>query len=164
MQQTPLDADALWQFSLGHYRQPQVAETCLRLQHHHQLNINLLLLLLWLLQHRVALASDNLSQLVEAAAPLQQRYLSPLRHLRAQLKTDPTLTAEQSQSLKAVLLHAELQFERQQQQHLLQAVRLSYTAGDSAASQLNRYLTEYGGLQGQTLQDALAALQAHVCE
>lgn len=63
-----LTPESFWQFSLDWYARENIAAVCLRLQDDYKVNVNLLLLLCWCLQHRVLVTLPQWQQLASAIA------------------------------------------------------------------------------------------------
>jgi uncharacterized protein (TIGR02444 family) len=81
-----LPSSAFWRFSLDFYQRPDVATACLALQDRHRVDVNLLLLAIWLgtVGHRLdPAAGRHLSRL---GAHWQRPLVTPLRRVRRRLK------------------------------------------------------------------------------
>ncbi len=103
---------SFWQFSLGFYRQPAVAQACLMLQDEAGVDVNLLLFLLWQATQRRALSEVDVRAIEQHIRPWREATVIPLRAIRRALKSPPALvqagTAEAYRSrIKAVELEAE---------------------------------------------------------
>ncbi len=101
-----------WRFSLRFYRQPGVADACIALQDGCGVDVNVLLLFLWLATMRrrvpVAIAQAVCAQ----ASPWRDDVVAPLRTLRRRLKdgswlVDHSATEFFRTRIKAVELEAE---------------------------------------------------------
>jgi len=109
------DSTDLWQWSLALY--PAIKSIALEWQDQCGVNVNLLLLLLYLQRRQQLLSVDDLQQLQNAVALQQQRFTIPLRQLRRQL---PAHLPEQAAiDFKQQLLQAELCSEQLEQQQLI---------------------------------------------
>src|SRR5471032_958989 len=107
------DAAELWAFSLEFYARPGIAETCLRLQDAHGLDVNLLLLCCWLgSSGRGRLSEADLAAAEARAAQWRQAVIVPLRAIRRALKP---MNAALYEAVKRV----ELDAEREEQSLLL---------------------------------------------
>ncbi|SEB00803.1 TIGR02444 family protein [Alkalimonas amylolytica] len=104
-------AEQFWQFCLQCY--PGMQQPLLSLQDELGANINLLLLLLYAEQQHWHWSVAEIAQLHQAVLPANQQVTLPIRQLRRQLSTEPTI--------KAALLKAELAAEQLEQQALLAA-------------------------------------------
>src|SRR5215470_18430312 len=80
-----------WRFSLGFYRQPGVADACIRLQEEAGVDVNLLLFLLWHARQAQCLTAAEVAELDRRTAPWREQAVIPLRGVRRALKTPPPL-------------------------------------------------------------------------
>jgi len=108
-----------WRFSLGFYRRPGVAEACLALQDRCGVDVNLLLLFLWLATLRKRLPPQAAGTVCARAERWREDVVKPLRAVRRRLKeashlVDPA-AAEAFRTRVKVL---ELESERLQQEAL----------------------------------------------
>lgn len=78
---------AFWRFSLRFYALPDVAPACLALQDEANVDVNLLLFLLFLADNGRAVTRDDVTRLDAAIAPWRSQVVEPLRSLRRRLKT-----------------------------------------------------------------------------
>lgn len=109
-----LSVSRFWDWSLALY--PQIKPLCLAWQDDYGLNVNLMLLLLYLQQQQRPLTTRQLQQLIAALAP-QQAFTQQLRQLRRQLPAH--LAAADAARFKQQLLQAELCSEQLEQQCLI---------------------------------------------
>ena len=81
-----LPSSAFWRFSLDFYQRPGVAAACLALQDRHRVDVNLLLLAIWLgtVGHRLDPAAGR--YLGRLGAHWQRPLVTPLRRVRRRLK------------------------------------------------------------------------------
>lgn len=133
---SPIDL-SLWRECDTLYMEHQAF--CLQLQDEHQLNVNLLLLALWLDKHRYSLASEHWQALQQQTLAWEQKLLLPYRQLRRQSKT--ILEASEYQQM----LDAELMLERKSQAiilNILQSVSVVplTNTGKEVHDNLCRYL------------------------
>jgi uncharacterized protein (TIGR02444 family) len=99
----------LWDWVLGAYERPGVAETCLKLQDEHGQNTSLLL---WALRARPA-AGAALDRAAKVARAWDETVLHPLRTVRRQLKAPcPPVEDLAREGLRADVKAAELRAER----------------------------------------------------
>ena len=91
MSRVPVDAGAwprelFWDYSVALYGRPGVEAACLELQQRHRIDVNLVLLCLWLGERGTALDGEALARLCHAADRWQLEVVRPLRTLRRRLK------------------------------------------------------------------------------
>lgn len=106
---------SLWQDCDAIYMQHQAS--LLALQDDHQLNVNLLLLAIWLDSHHQLLASSDWQQLQQSLLEWEQRLLLPYRRLRRLSK------AALEQAEYQQMLDVELMLERKSQAKILAALK-----------------------------------------
>ena len=78
--------EAFWDYSVALYTRPGVEAACLELQRRHRIDVNLVLLCLWLGARGTALDGEALARLCHAADRWQVEVVRPLRNLRRRLK------------------------------------------------------------------------------
>lgn len=112
---------------------------CLQLQDDHQLNVNLLLLALWLDKHHYSLPEPQWQTLQQATLAWEQKLLLPYRQLRRQSKT-MLETDEYQQMLKL-----ELVLERKSQAMILKALQsmLVKVGVNTNNANLSHYLAQF---------------------
>lgn len=105
------DSD-FWNFSIDFYARAEVEKHCIDLQAQHQLNVNLVLLALWVSsKQRAILSVSQWQQLISVALPWQE-IIMPLRKSRQFIK-DATIAwpkefqTETRQSISEIELNAE---------------------------------------------------------
>ena len=98
-----------WQFTIKLWQHIEIRQILLELQDSRGLNINLLLLMLWLAKHNILVSEEQLLLLRAITEPLDDEILQPLRQLRKALKTFPGIPDELYQSAQ----HLELALEKQ---------------------------------------------------
>jgi uncharacterized protein (TIGR02444 family) len=91
MSRVPIDGGAwprelFWDYSVALYGRPGVEAACLELQQRHRIDVNLVLLCLWLGERGTALDGEALARLCHAADRWQLEVVRPLRNLRRRLK------------------------------------------------------------------------------
>lgn len=102
-----------WDFALAVYGRPGVPETCLALQDGLGLDVNVMLVALYLDSHGVALTPERIAALDAAVAPLRERVVAPLRAVRREAKGetfgagDPAPAEAVRQAIKKAELMAE---------------------------------------------------------
>ncbi|ORT50811.1 hypothetical protein ST37_07925 [Vibrio sp. qd031] len=110
-----LTLERLWQFSLQYYGDRRIKDACLKLQNLYGGNVNLLLLLKWLDEQKLALNKQDLVAL-NRALQRSETLLIQYRELRRQLKK------EVPDSLYRESLQFELLLEKQQQSDLVDCI------------------------------------------
>jgi len=128
-----------WRFSLGFYALPEVAPACLALQDEAQVDVNLLLLLLFLADGGRAVTRDDVAALDHGIAPWRAEVIEPLRALRRRLKTGVgDVTAATSDAFRNMVKKVELEAERLEQGRLENAASgLGKPAPREAAARAN---------------------------
>ena len=141
---------AFWRFSLRFYALPEVAPACLALQDEANVDVNLLLFLLFLADGGYAIGREDVARLDTVIAPWRTDVVEPLRALRRRLKTGvgdiPPATSE---GLRNTVKKVELEAERLEQARLENhALKLGKTAAreDAARTNLAAYEAYLGGL------------------
>src|SRR5204863_9624677 len=76
-----------WRFSLRFYSRPSVAAACLALQDEAGADVNLMLFLLFLAEHKRQVAREDIARLDGTVSAWRDRVVKPLRELRRVLKT-----------------------------------------------------------------------------
>lgn len=121
-----LEADQFWRFSCELYADAEIAKTCLALQDEYALNVNLLLLAVWLGRQQIGLSMDDFGRLTAAIAAWQHKHLQPIRELRRQIGTErlrtPADLKHAVEQLYGQLKQVELTAEKIQQQQLITAL------------------------------------------
>ena len=122
---------SLWKICDSYYHQHQ--SLCLELQDNHQLNVNLLLLSLWLDKQDYLLSTQDWSQLQSETHQWEERVLLPYRKLRKLSKN--SLASDEYQQMQDV----ELMLERKSQRLILHKLKQLSPRGES--SNLGSYLS-----------------------
>ena len=122
---------SLWKICDSYYHQHQAL--CLELQDNHQLNVNLLLLSLWLDKQDYLLSTQDWSQLQSETHQWEERVLLPYRKLRKLSKN--SLASDEYQQM----LDVELMLERKSQGLILHKLKQLSPSGES--SNLGSYLS-----------------------
>ena len=78
--------EVFWDYSVTLYGRPGVEAACIELQRRHRIDVNLVLLCLWLAERGTALDGEALARLCHAADRWQAEVVRPLRILRRRLK------------------------------------------------------------------------------
>lgn len=111
----------LWNYSLTHYGSPGVAETCLRLQDDHGLDVNLVLCCLWFGARHGELSARQFDHLLAFSLDWSIHAVQPLRQVRRWIKRDFTalnLPETELTAFRNRVKHLELQAEHLQQDRL----------------------------------------------
>jgi uncharacterized protein (TIGR02444 family) len=114
---------SLWDFSLLHYARTGVADTCLRLQDEHGVNVNLLLWCVWLEQCGLPLDAARLRSAQMRIERWDEHYVLPLRQLRRQMKAEFGVADADIELVRARIKQAELLAEQQVQRWLESLVK-----------------------------------------
>src|SRR4029077_4211239 len=83
----PREDSPFWRFSLRFYSRPSVAAACLVLQDEAGADVNLMLFLLFLAEHKRQVTKDDIARLDGAVRRWRDGVVKPLRALRRLLKT-----------------------------------------------------------------------------
>jgi len=117
----PSPEEAFWRFSLAFYEQPGVAQALLALQDRDSLDVNLMLLALWLgISGRGRLESDTLAEAGRAIGRIRAEIVEPLRTLRRKLRDHAD---EDVQQLRKGVKGLELDGEKLVQKRLARLAR-----------------------------------------
>ena len=131
------ESGALWNFSLEVYAQPEVEQACLLMQDKLGMDINLLLVCLWLgSSGRGRLNEDELIDLQQQVAFWQQEIIQPLRQVRRRLKELSRFGGERFVTMRKSVSGCELDAEAVEQQMLEQA--LGHRHPDEGLGQVRR--------------------------
>jgi uncharacterized protein (TIGR02444 family) len=137
--------EAFWDYSVALYGLAEVEAACLEVQHRHRIDVNIVLLCLWLGERGTALDGEMLARICHAAGRWQIEVVKPLRALRNRLKgriadREPNSVAGDwsaiAASLGARILALEIDAERLEQLHLGRAAAslpATATAGPALA-------------------------------
>ena len=149
-----------WRFSLRFYARPKVASACLALQDQGGADVNLLLFVLFLAEHRREVTAQDVARLDGAIAAWRDHVVKPLRELRRTLKTGiEEIPVAVSETFRGQIKRLELESE-QIEQHVLEqfsAAALGLPAASRlAAAEAN--LAAYNSFLGQLPAEALTAV------
>ena len=149
-------ASPFWSFSLGYYRGAGVSEACLELQDNCGVDVNVVLLLLWLASQKRRLAADQIKVVADKVKPWQVDVIGPIRGLRRRLKTDAPLLDKGSAELFRTRIKAiELEAERLQQEAMYaMAAGLTSDAAPSAEAAARASIEAYQGVVGRPFTTA----------
>jgi uncharacterized protein (TIGR02444 family) len=128
----PPRGSPFWRFSLRFYRQPEVADACIRLQEEAGVDVNLLLFLLWHATHKRALSAAEVADLDRRIGPWRDATVIPLRAVRRALKSPQGLVAPATAELfRTRIKAAELEAERLQQEAMYEPARAAMLGRDA---------------------------------
>jgi uncharacterized protein (TIGR02444 family) len=153
-----------WRFSLRFYRQPAVADVCIRLQEEAGVDVNLLLFLLWHATHKRALAAAEVAELEQRIGAWRDMTVIPLRSVRRALKSPPALVAPAAAELFRTRIKAvELEAERLQQEAMYELARAALWGREApsldAAARAN--IAAYAAMRATAFpEDAIETLLA----
>jgi len=108
-----------WRFSLHFYRRPGVSDACIALQDDCDVDVNLLLFLLWLADDGQLLSMDQVRRLDDEVRDWRNLAIVPIRDVRRRLKSAKTLVEPGKQeAFRNKVKAVELEAERLQQEAL----------------------------------------------
>jgi uncharacterized protein (TIGR02444 family) len=159
-----------WRFSLRFYRQPEVADACIRLQEEAGVDVNLLLFLLWQATRKRALSAAEVEELERRIGAWRDATVIPLRALRRTLKSPPALVAGAAAELfRSKIKAVELEAERLQQEAMYELARASPWGREASSLEeaARANVTAYAAMRGaafpkpavETLLAALTGLE-----
>ena len=143
-----------WAFSLHYYSLPGVQRACIDLQDRHGVNVNLLLLVCWCGVQGLTVTAAVLGALRDDSSlrAWQQQFISPLRTLRRAL---PGYELPGSEVLRSLLLEAELQAERLEQDQLYAFFRHHFPAESGGPAEPARFM---GNVQSLWFSEGLTGI------
>ena len=115
------EAESLWDFSVRIYANPGVEDICLQLQDIWHGDVPVLLFALWRGRQGLVLSSADVQRIVDAVTVWQREIITPIRHLRRQLRDVDLLVPELVEGMQAVrqaLQQTELGAERRELEYL----------------------------------------------
>ena len=152
---------AFWRFSLRFYALPDVAPACLALQDEANVDVNLMLFLLFLAENGRAITRDDVARLDASIAPWRTEVVEPLRAIRRRLKSGiGEISAASSEGLRNMVKKIELEAERLEQGRLEKAASNLGKPADrflAARANLAAYETYLGRLPKAPKEAILAA-------
>ncbi|WP_189420044.1 TIGR02444 family protein [Cellvibrio zantedeschiae] len=138
-------SQTLWNFAVAFYAQPQVADTCLRLQDEYKANVCLLIALRWLDTCDQALSDEEFVALKTHVAAWTAQIVEPLRQLRRQLKSpfEPYQQDETQEQLRNAVKQAELLAEKKLLEEIEHWMSKNVQASKAnASSNIEDYIVE----------------------
>ncbi|HXJ00323.1 MAG TPA: TIGR02444 family protein, partial [Micropepsaceae bacterium] len=125
----PRDESPFWRFSLRFYARAKVSAACLVLQDEAGADVNLLLFLLFLAEHRRQVNANDVAELDRAVIAWRDSVVKPLRALRRALKTGiGEISVTVSETFRGQIKRLELESE-----HIEQSALEKFHAADLAA-------------------------------
>ena len=159
----PREESPFWRFSLRFYSRPGVAAACLALQDEAGADVNLMLFLLFLAEHKRQVTADDIARLDGTVRTWRDRVVKPLRELRRVLKTGiGEIPIAVSETFRGQIKRLELESE-QIEQHLLEGCdpaslgASAHSRGGIAEVNLAAYGDHLGGFPPQAVATILAA-------
>jgi uncharacterized protein (TIGR02444 family) len=157
----PVSKSPFWQFSIKFYAVPGVAEACIALQDHAQVDVNILFYLLWNATQGRAFNAADITEIEHRIGPWREMAVIPIRNIRRALKAPPLAMApEAAESLRTRIKAAELEAERLQQEALYglaESSRLGRPA-PSKAEAARDSVSSYQGVIGPFPPEPLATV------
>jgi uncharacterized protein (TIGR02444 family) len=159
------NANNFWLYSVAFYREPGIAEACLKLQNQHGFDVNLVLFCLWYGLNRGLVPAPLLQQAVDFSHYWNALGVQPLRDARTMLKSDTRLrslsSAADINALRESIKGLELKAEQIQQQELKQLAAAHRTTMRKATPQVDmmqenlKNLCELSGCEWQRAEPQL---------
>ncbi|MBX3521188.1 MAG: TIGR02444 family protein [Xanthobacteraceae bacterium] len=148
--------NALWRFSLNYYSTPDVPDICLFLQDNYNVDVNILLLILWLAASGKSLSVDEIAEIDRHVKHWRDTVIVPLRMIRRSIPKPEE--ASSRLAFRANLKKLELESERIEQDDLFSQFRThTGVAPDPVAAR--KGLDAYASYLGSSFQhDAVARL------
>lgn len=113
-----------WQFSLAVYARPGVADECLALQKHLNIDVNVLLCCAWIGNaYKVRLGDEQLQDLGALILAWQRTVVRPLRAARQDIKQMPSMSETAVKDLRQDIACLELRAEQIEQAMLFEFAR-----------------------------------------
>jgi uncharacterized protein (TIGR02444 family) len=129
-------ASSFWQFSLQFYRRPGAEEACIALQEQCDVDVNLLLFLLWQAADMRQASAAEIEALQRAVAPWRAATILPLRALRRALKHPPALVeGAAAEAFRTRIKTVELEAERLQQEAMSTRAQVSPLSGTARSAE-----------------------------
>ena len=159
----PREESPFWRFSLRFYSRPSVAAACLALQDEAGADVNLMLFLLFLAEHKRQVTLKDIVWLDSRVRSWRDCVVKPLRELRRVLKTGiGEIPIAVSETFRGQIKRLEIESERIEQ-HLLEGCEtaslgvLALSRDRIAEANLTAYGDHLGGFPAQSLTAILAA-------
>ena len=114
--------ESFWDFSVGAYRKPGVADACLALQERHGLDVNVLLFCCWFGRTRGVMDEPLWKRVLAFSEAWADNVVRPLRAVRTWMKhtgcTQPEVSNDECMRLREEVKRTELKAERLQENSL----------------------------------------------
>jgi len=128
------DRSAFWDFSVHFYAQSRVAAACIALQDDADVDVNVLLYLLFAARHCRQLDRSDVTRIDAAVKAWREQVVQPLRSVRRELKNGiAPVDTEAAAALRNDVKRIELEAERVEQ-HTLERLVPAATLGTPASS------------------------------
>ena len=158
---------AFWQFSLRFYALPEVGAACIELQDRCNVDVNVLLFLLFLAQQGRTVSPEEAGRVDAAVREWREGVVKPLRAARRNLRPSPgSISMEGAEGLRANVKRIELEAERLQQETLERSFSARSAGSDApsrgaaARANVSAYGAFLGGLPDELLAPLLKAFDA----
>jgi uncharacterized protein (TIGR02444 family) len=116
-------ADEFWRFSEEFYARPGVERACLSLQNRRGVDVNILMICIWLAGQHVEVVGPLLGEMDSAVINWRDVVVGPLRQVRKQLpRFVGKISDESRNSVKKAIRSAELAAERASQQRMIETL------------------------------------------
>jgi uncharacterized protein (TIGR02444 family) len=116
---TRTEATPFWRFSLAYYSRPGVPAVLIKLQDELGIDVNLILLALWLGSERRVLTDERMNDIGARSCSWQMSAVAPLREIRRALKGNAALVAATvAEAFRGKVKALELEAEHLQQDAL----------------------------------------------
>lgn len=146
-------AVGLWEFANRFYARPQIGDCCLQLQDESDVDVCVLLLLMWLASRGRAVRPTQVQMILRVSEEWRAEVVQPLRILRRRLKAGPTFVQDSTrEALRLAIKSAELQAERLQ----LEALEATFRAGRLCDEVANPWVAAVTSLE--SYQSALSRI------
>ena len=164
-----MSESGFWRFSLRCYALPAVAPACIELQDRCNVDVNVLLFLLFLAEQGRAIDREAVARVDDAVREWREGVVKPLRNARRNLRSPPgSISMEGAEALRANVKRIELEAERLQQETLERSFPAGSTGmaapsrGAAARANVSAYGAFLGGLPDELLAPLLKAFDAAV--
>jgi uncharacterized protein (TIGR02444 family) len=157
----PVSKSPFWQFSIKFYAVPGVADACIALQDHANVDVNILFYLLWNTTQGRAFNATDITEIERRIGPWRDMAVVPIRNIRRALKSPPPAMApEAAENLRTRVKAVELEAERLQQEALYDLAQTSRMGrpAPSKADAVRDSVSSYQGVIGPFPPEPLAAV------
>ena len=161
--------NSFWDFAVGAYRKPGVAEACLSLQERYGVDVNVLLYCCWYGCTRGSLDGPAMERILSFAEPWAENVVRPLRAARTWMKTigctEAYIAGEDCMGLREEIKRAEFEAERLQEDRMQELTRGAFLQNIEITSQIDftlLNLLSYIGHLGIKLDGKSSSELAHI--